>query len=882
MAFGVFIVACGFTHFVDVLTIWIPVYVFSAGVKIVTATAALMTAAALPSTVPRIRLLVHKAGVCEQRQEELRIALSERDSVQSLLEQGNRILEVKVRQRIAEFEKLNEELRMEVEDRKRISVWLAQSAAIVESSNDAIIRKDLKGKITTWNRGAQRLYGYTAEEAVGKSITMLIPRGAVNDSAEILRQAGNGQAVEQYETARVTKDGRILDIALTVSPIRDAKGVVIGVSAIARDVTARNLAEGALRESESQYRTLFESCPLPMWVFDRNTFAFLAVNEAAVCHYGYSRSEFLAMNILDIETQEEITAVLQSLGRKGHSYRAMEAWQHRRKDGSAIKVEVTTHPVMLRGIEAEMVLARDVTETLEHVEKLRQSEERFSKAFRSIPMAVTITTEADGRYLDANDSFMKWMGYKREEVIGKSLNELHVWDEPRDRELWAAELERHGRVTKLETQIKTHSGEVRLVEAWAERIHLDGEACFLAILHDVTEEKRQEEQFRQAQKMEAVGRLAGGVAHDFNNMLGVILGYSELAVDCLDREHPARRQVEQIRKASQRAAVLTRQLLAFSRQQVLQPTVLNLNAVVYNMSKMLVRLVGEDVSLHFTPGTQLGSVQADLGQVEQVLMNLSVNARDAMPRGGRITIETSNAELDEAYARHHPSVRPGFYVLLTVSDTGCGMDSATALRIFEPFFTTKPLGKGTGLGLSIVYGIVKQSEGHVWVYSEPGRGTSFKIYLPRVDEVAESLVEDRSLLGQVKGGSETVMLVEDDESLRALALKFLEDSGYRVLEADDPRAAIEISNQHKGAIDLMVTDVIMPVMSGIELARFLSTSRPELKVLYISGYTGDVIARHGILDAATHLVEKPFTRSAFLTKVRHVIDGDAGTSATIQ
>jgi len=362
------------------------------------------------------------------------------------------------------------------------------------------------------------------------------------------------------------------------------------------------------------------------------------------------------------------------------------------------------------------------------------------------------------------------------------------------------------------------------------------------------------------------------------------MGYSELAEGCLDRGHPARPRVEQIRKSAQRAAALTRQLLAFSRQQVLKPTVLNLNAVVNNVSKMLVRMVGEDVSLCFVPGPGLGSVRADLGQVEQVLMNLAVNARDAMPQGGKITIETANAELDESFAQHHPSVRPGAYVVLSLSDTGCGMDAKTVARIFEPFFTTKPPGKGTGLGLSTVYGIVKQSEGHVWVYSEPAKGASFKIYLPRVDEPAESLLPDAVSLNQkICGGAETVLLVEDDESLRTLAFKLLEDSGYKVLEANDPQVAIDLSNQHKGTIDLLITDVIMPVMSGNELAKFLLTSRPGMKVLYISGYTGDVIARHGVLDEGTQLLEKPFTRKTFLTKVRQVIEGNsAAGTATIQ
>jgi two-component system, cell cycle sensor histidine kinase and response regulator CckA len=878
LAFGVFIVFCGFTHFMDVVTIWIPVYVLSAGVKIVTATASILTAAVLPSAVPQIRRMVRDAKVSAKRQELLDLASNQPDLAQTTLKRSNQILEEKVHERTAELEALNDKLLIEIEERKTIEMSLAQIASIVDSSEDAIFSKDLKGNITSWNRGAERLYGYSAEEVIGRQVTILLPVNAINDMAEILKVTARGQAVEHYETVRKTKDGRLLDISLTVSPIRNENGVVVGASAIGRDITERTRAEEALRESEAQYRMLFESNPAPMWVYDRNTYGFLAVNDAALRHYGYSRAEFLSMNVLDIRPAEDIPSVLQSLSDRGHGLSRVEVWRHRKKDGSIIRVEITSHPVNVRGVDAELTLANDITERLEGEEKLRQSEERLSKAFRVSPMAVTITTAAEGRYIDVNDSFVKWMGYGREQVIGKTVAELRIWADPQDREVWKAQLDRDGRVAGMEARLRTQSGELRLVQIWAERIHLQDEPCFLAVTHDVTEARRMEEQFRQAQKMEAVGRLAGGVAHDFNNMLGVILGYSELAESALGQEHPAYGKVEQIRKAAQRAAGLTRQLLAFSRQQVLKPAVLNLNALVNNISKMLVRLVGEDVTLHFVPEMPLGSVRADAGQIEQILMNLAVNARDAMPNGGKITIETSNAELDEIYAHDHPAVKAGAYVVLSVSDTGCGMDSKTVVRIFEPFFTTKEPGAGTGLGLSTVYGIVQQSDGHIWVYSEPGKGTSFKIYLPRVEAPVDSLVNEGPLAKQARGGGETIMLVEDDDALRSLALKLLEDSGYKVLEASDPRAAIELSNGHKETISLLLTDVIMPVMSGNDLAMFLLSSRPEMKVLYISGYTGDVIARHGVLDPATHLLEKPFTRSTLLKKIREVLDGTSGAA----
>jgi nitrogen-specific signal transduction histidine kinase/CheY-like chemotaxis protein len=392
----------------------------------------------------------------------------------------------------------------------------------------------------------------------------------------------------------------------------------------------------------------------------------------------------------------------------------------------------------------------------------------------------------------------------------------------------------------------------------------------LAITLDTTESKRLEQQFLQAQKMEAVGLLAGGIAHDFNNMLNVIVGYSDLVLDRVGTQQSLTGPVEQIKKAGLRAAVLTRQLLAFSRKQVLQPRVLDLNAVVNNVSKMLLRMIGEHISLSMIAGVSLGSVQADLGQIEQILMNLVINSRDAMPQGGKIVIETANTDLDENYAKAHHPVVPGVYVMLSVRDTGCGMDEKTIARIYEPFFTTKPLGEGTGLGLSTVYGIVKQSGGHIWVYSEPGKGTTFKIYLPRVDQSAESLLRPKTETPTFEG-TETVLVVEDDESLRDLTVSLLRSHGYTVLEAKDGNAGTAVAEQHQGDIHLLLTDVIMPGMSGGELARKLEALRPNLHVLFMSGYTGDLIAHQGILEPETTLLEKPFTKVTLLTKVRDAL-----------
>jgi signal transduction histidine kinase len=421
--------------------------------------------------------------------------------------------------------------------------------------------------------------------------------------------------------------------------------------------------------------------------------------------------------------------------------------------------------------------------------------------------------------------------------------------------------------------LRSQDGTFRQIELSAAPIRDDANQTTGSVLvfRDVTEGRLLQEQFRQAQKMEGIGRLAGGVAHDFNNMLTVILGYCEFAFKKAAGNQSLRDDLDQVKQAGERATVLVSQLLAFSRKQVLQPRVLDLNQVVTSSERMLQRLIGEDVNLVSNTRSGLGHVLADPGQIEQIILNLVVNARDAMAHGGRLTIETANVELDENYTRTHAEVVPGRYVLLAVSDTGHGMDADTQARIFEPFFTTKELGKGTGLGLSTVFGIVKQSGGHIWVYSEPEQGTTFKIYLPRVDEdvsVAGGEIEAGSSLK----GSETILLVEDDEMVREFARAALQSYGYAVLPAGGAADALEFSKQHTGLINLLVTDLVMPGITGTKLSEHLTALRAEMKVLYVSGYTDNAIVHHGILDPATAFLQKPFTPDALARKVREVLE----------
>jgi PAS domain S-box-containing protein len=734
-----------------------------------------------------------------------------------------------------------------------------------------MISCDLHGVITSWNKGAQQIYGYTVEEAIGKTIAILVPRSHAVEIPAVLTEVAHGKRVNRYETNGITKAGRLIEVSIAFAPVLDSTGAAIGACMIARDITGSKRAEKSAIESEAQYRLLFESSPTPMWVFDRNSLAFLAVNEAAIRQYGFSRHDFADMTLLDIRPDADIPRLLKHMAQTKPGLQNAEVWRHRRKDGSIIHVEVTAHSLNFQGRDAELVLAHDITDRKKAEERLRQSEERFSKAFRSSPFGITIATESEGRIVDANAAFLKMVGYTREEVIGRTARELNIWSEAHRSNLKHQQLVNQDPAKLFEALFQAGSGETKLVQFATERIQLHDVPCVLAIVHDVTEARRLEEQLRRAQKMEAMGRLAGGIAHDFNNLLSVIIGYCDLSQGHLRNEHPVAQHIEQIKKAGERAASLTRQLLAFSRQQVLHPRILNLNAVVESTNKMLLRLIGEDVSLVFKPEESLNSVRVDLGQIEQVLMNLAVNARDAMPEGGKIVIETANIHLDETYSQIHEVIKPGPYVMLSVSDTGVGMDQATLSRVFEPFFTTKEPSRGTGLGLSTVYGIVKQSNGYIWVYSEPFRGTAVKIYFPSVDQPAESLVPSRTNVS-LPAGIETILLVEDDEALRKVTTSLLQMSGYKVLEANNAASATELSHRHEGEIALLLTDVIMPGKSGPDLALDVKRDRPDISILYASGYTGDIIAHQGVLDPGITLLSKPFSKETLLNTVRTVLD----------
>jgi len=502
-------------------------------------------------------------------------------------------------------------------------------------------------------------------------------------------------------------------------------------------------------------------------------------------------------------------------------------------------------------------------------EELRKNESILRLLFEHNPMPTWLYEVESLRFLRVNHATVQLYGYSYEEFEKISILAIRP-DSERDKAV--------AYVREMEDGTQEHGfwlhqakdGKTFEVEIISHALVYAGKRVRLVVAQDISERRNLELQLRQALKMEAIGRLAGGVAHDFNNLLMVIKGHTELLLNVLPPSDHVARKIEQIDRSADRAAALTRQLLAFSRMQVLQPQVINLNSIVEEMGKLLPRLIGEDIELVVRPAEELGAIRADASQMEQIIMNLAVNSRDAMPNGGKLFIETRNADLDQTYTASHPLMKPGAYIQLTVSDTGCGMDEETQSHIFEPFFTTKEKGKGTGLGLATVYGIVKQSGGFIWVYSELGKGTSFKIYLPRVDQVEEHSGA-ATPTAEVPTGSETILLTEDEQDVREIAREFLESGGYKVVEAKDASEAVQLARQHSGAIDLLVTDMVMPGMTGQELAVQLQREYPGLCIVFMSGYSEHAATEMANADPAVRLLSKPFSRGALLRTVREIL-----------
>ncbi|HYQ04807.1 MAG TPA: PAS domain S-box protein [Polyangiaceae bacterium] len=692
-------------------------------------------------------------------------------------------------------------------------------------------------------------------------------RGKVVGAASLLRAGTENPYTEQ-------------DLHLVQNLADHAALAIANARSFAAERVARAAAVSAneaLQKSEVAHRLLFDASPIPLFVFELETLEVLAANAAAARLYGYSHDELLRMKLSDLRAASDRHLVAPSLSSIGDDD-AVGVVRHCRKDGSEFFAEFASRPLSFGGRRARFTVISDVTAR-------REAEEMRSLLAAIVQTSndAVVSNRLDGIITSWNHAAESLFGYTAAEAVGQPISTLiHSERLTEERELFVR-VTSGARIEQYETVRMRKDGSVVSVAISLAPI-LDASGKVIGVsktARDLSDQRKAEEalrsteeQLRQAQKMEAVGRLAGGIAHDFNNILSVILSYSDLIVAELKPPDPMLADVGEVRKAALRAAELTRQLLVFSRQQVVAAKVLDLNEVVSSVDRMVTRILGEDIELVSLRGNHLGRVLADRNNVEQVIMNLVVNARDAMPIGGKLTIETGNVHLDAEYARVHPGATPGPHVMLAVSDTGVGMDRATQARIFEPFFTTKAVGKGTGLGLSTVFGIAQQSGGSVWVYSEPGKGTTFKVYFPVVDAELEA---GMPVLTPATRGTETILLVEDQEQVRAVAHAILKRSGYRVIVARHAAEALLLCDAHVEPIHLLLTDVVMPNMSGAELAKRAVLVRPAMKVLYMSGYTDDSVVRHGILESEMAFLQKPFTPETLTRKVREVLN--AGISA---
>jgi PAS domain S-box-containing protein len=645
-------------------------------------------------------------------------------------------------------------------------------------------------------------------------------------------------------------------------------------------ITPRS-AVAVVRECEERYQAIFERHPLAMLVWDSTTKQFLAVNEAAVAQYGYTRDELLGgMTIRDIRPADEIPrvrAIIEQLPPGRHVFPGLV---HRKKDGSTFVVDVVAHDVRWDGRPARLLLAADATERARSEAAVRESEERYRLVIRATNDAVYDWDVAGGA-LEWSGAFETTFGYRADAAT------RHI-------EWWTARIHPDDRARVEATLTAAIDGNA---ESWGDEyrfLRADGAYALvldrglivrgtdgtpvrmIGCMADLTERRRLEDQLRQSQKMEAVGRLAGGVAHDFNNVLTVVKSFSEFLLEDLDKLDPRRSDVEEIAKAADRAAALTRKLLAFSRKQVMRPEPLDLNQVVTGMQKMLERLIGDDVRIATVLAPDLLPIEADPSSIEQVILNLAVNARDAMPDGGILTIRTANETLERTEAAW--AIRPGRYAMLSVADTGVGMDASTQARVFDPFFTTKPQGQGTGLGLAMVYGIIKQSGGHVWVESAPNAGAMFTIYLPQPASL-DAAPGSRRVAGSSRErrdprrmGGETILVVDDEEAVRSSTCRALERAGYCVIAATDGADALRLFTEHDGAVDMVVTDVVMPGLGGRELIGRLRIMSPNVPVLFVSGYAEEGVRGQGVLEPGAAYLEKPFTPETLLVKVREALD----------
>jgi len=784
---------------------------------------------------------------------------------------SNHLNEPEIRGVVINYRDVTERIQAERERRQlyeRLQSFIERVpvACLITGEDDRYVR---------WNPAAQEIFGWSEEEVIGKHpIEFLVAEEDRAYVAKILERFRSGVTDQSGTNRNRTKDGRIIWCEWTGAPLFDADGKYVGLISMGRDVTQRLVAERERSMLLDRLQMFVERMPIAYLLSGADE-RYTHWNSAAERMFGWTSAEVQGTHPFDIivppEARQGVSDVFARV-RQGES-NVSGANENLTKDGRRIFCEWTSTPLFDAGgnYSGFVSMARDVTDRMNMQKSLARSEERYRTIVETAGDGIW-AVDGEGRTTLVNRRMAELLG---EPVAALSGRQLLDFVPDADHAIAAREMRGQridGRPESSEFRLNGAGGKEVWVRVSATPSFHDGRFDgSLMMVRDTTERRVLEAQFQQSQKMEAIGRLAGGVAHDFNNLLTIIIGYADLIRETMAPADPNQGLVGEIHKAAERAAALTRQLLAFSRKTILELRVVDLNALIIDSEKMVRRLIGEDIELTTTLDPRLGRIKVDPNQIDQVILNLAVNARDAMPDGGKLTIETCNVELDENYARAHPEARPGPCVLLAISDTGSGMDAATVARIFEPFFTTKQSGKGSGLGLATVYGIVKQSGGHIYVYSELGVGTTFKIYLPRVDDPLPvgGLEPSRR---PIAGGRETILLVEDEEGVRRFAQLTLTAAGYKVLAAENGLAALRLATEYPEPIDLLVTDVVMPKLSGRQLAERLLSQRPGLKVLYMSGYTDDAVLRHGVLEAESAFLQKPFSPAGLTEKVRAVLD----------
>ena len=761
--------------------------------------------------------------------------------------------------------------------RRRAEEMVMRLAAIVESSQDAIVGKDLNCQITSWNLGAERMYGYSANEMVGQNESILAPAGRSKEIHKIIDDLKAGKPTTNFETVRLAKNGRLLAVSLSVSPVFDSDGALIGASSIARDITAQKLVEEALRRANE---TSIYGSPVPIIAVDVESRVTMW-NPAAEALFGWSESEVLGKrNPIIPEDGLAEAARLHARVRSGETLRGIETTRQKR-DGSLLTISMSAAPIRdaSRNVKGILGFLADISDQKRSEKALRQAEEKYRSIFENTMEGIYQTTP-DGKYISANPALARMLGFDSPEELIYSRRDIRNQEyvNPEMHTEFVATMREHGSVQDFEYEAYRKDGKAIRVSENARVVrNSDGEILYFeGTVEDITHRRELEQQLRQMQKIEAIGRLAGGVAHDFNNILMAISSYAELLEQKLP-DPTARRYAGEIVKATDRGSSLTEGLLTFSRKQVPSPKVLDLNALISEEIKMLKRLIPENIELQFVAGAEIGRVKADPSQVQQVLMNLIINSRDAMPNGGRLVIETANSEFGRADGCFVNQPSAGKYVMVAVNDNGCGMTAETKSHIFEPFFTTKEQGKGTGLGLAIVFGIVKQSGGQIFVHSEPDIGTTFKIYFPLVE--TEIQMADKEELNQPITGTETILLVEDEDGVRESAAEFLRESGYTVLTAKKGPDALHVAEHYDRPIHLLLTDLIMPQMSGRELSEKMAGIRPEIRVLFMSGYSNNLLANQEGVDPEYSLLQKPFRLAALGRRVREVLGRGRRASA---